>query len=211
MITCQNCDSWCEAVLLSKKERRCLTSGKVVESTTKSCKYFNPIYFYCDKFQQRLTFNQCLARRRNEKGFASYQDCKKCRQFDLEIREIIQEYWLDMKRIVNARNRESSDESLGSGKIKRRNKGNPENKRKLKRREKPPTKENHRKIKRRNKPVPPKKDNLDPGPEYSICPKCNQKAMKDNCCRVCTHKIDDIEVIHNLLQKSKRKLKRRSK
>lgn len=101
-------------------------------------------------------------------------------------------------------------ESIGSGKIKRRNKAKqePNGKRQIKRRNKPQTEEKPRKIKRRAKKI----DNLDPGPSYTICPKCNQKAMKDNYCRVCGLKTDSplLTGLDILLGKP-RKIKRRKK
>jgi hypothetical protein len=214
MPICANCDWWCKAKILSRGDKGTVTYRKCpalkmrVQSQDKSCKYFNPVYFHCDKNNCRLTFGQCLARRRNPKNLIGYQNCKNCRQFDREIREIVEEYYIDMVPIVTPRHLARGNEmenveenNIGSGKIKRRNKkegNNPNGKRKIKRRENPPPNGKRRKIKRRSKP----KASNNNGLAYTVCPKCGQEGMRDEYCRVCAFKVTD---------KPKRKIKRRSK
>lgn len=211
MPICANCDWWSQAKIISRGDkgtvtyRLCPALKERVQSQEKSCKYFNPIYFHCDKNNCRLTIEQCLARRRNPKNLVGFQNCKKCRQFDKEIREIVEMYYIDMVPIVTprhlARGNNTENVEIGSGKIKRRKKkegGNPNGKRKIKRREKPQTNSKHRKIKRRSKSKALDNNGL----EYTQCPKCGQNSMRDAYCRVCAFKVMD---------KPKRKIKRRSK
>lgn len=206
MIQCGNCDWWANSPITSRESqkhitRRCVAKLKRIQSDTKSCRYFKPLYFHCDKYNCRLTFDQCLSRRRNVKNLSGYAGCKNCRQFEKEIREIIEAYYLETVPIVTPRHLARGNEltnQIGSGKIKRRKKkegSNPNGKRKIKRREKPQSNGKRRKIKRRSKPKAPDKDGL----TYTVCPECGQQAMRVNFCRVCKY------------QKPRRKIKRRQK
>ena len=176
MSTCGCCHWWSRSNVISRGTtnnanytRKCIASRKKVTSDTDRCKYFNPDYFYCDKFGVRLKYVQCLARRRNEKKLGEWDDCKKCRQFEKEIGPVIKDYFLDLVPIVTPmRLRKKGDNSgnladptrsysfsstrkikrrsnKGSGKIKRRSK--PDSPKVIKRREK--KKDKVRKIKRR--------------------------------------------------------------
>ena len=191
-----------------------MVKGKSVTFDSSSCQYFKPTYFYCDQNNCRLTYGQCLARRRNTQNLMGYLACKKCRQFDTDIREIIMSYFIDMIPIIIPRkfSKDNNDQSIiGSGKIKRRQKDNgnkrkikrrdkpeqqgPNNKRKIKRRDKHNNKKDQRTIKRRSKPKTHPN-----GLTYKICPKCGQEGMRDNYCRVCAYQ-----------PKNGRQIKRRTK
>jgi len=156
--------------------RKCIASKKKVMSDNDRCKYFNPEYFYCDKFGVRLKYVQCLARRRNEKKLREWDVCKRCRQFEKEIADVIKDYFLEMVPIVTPRRLQGNvdnsgntadptmsysftsekrikrrkKKSEGSGKIKRRKKSNSSTK-VIKRRKKEDKEDKVRKIKRRSK------------------------------------------------------------
>lgn len=151
-MTCQYCDYWYRSPVIRKKNgiwRKCIARKKLRQSVDKSCKYFNmAAFFYCTSNNCQLTYYQCLARRRNEKGFLSWENCKNCRQFDQDVRPIIEKYLLDMNPTVTPRRllkvrREQENDSGSVRKIKRRSKD--QNRRQIKRRDKP----KQRKIKRR--------------------------------------------------------------
>lgn len=187
----------------SLAKRQCVARRKGVSEDTDSCRYFNPVYFHCEKYNCRLQFEQCLARRRNRKGLTDYLPCKKCRQFDTEMRDIVEEYFIDMVPIVTPRHlaRGNPGVQIGSGKIKRRGQKkegqNANGKRKIKRRDKPNGNQQKRQIKRRSKPKVPDNNGL----SYTLCPKCGQNAMRENYCRVCAYKTEQ----------QRRKIKRRKK
>jgi hypothetical protein len=213
-ITCGYCDWWTNSPILSRGEksketvRRCVAKNKKITSDKECCRYYNPVYFYCDQNNQRLKFEQCLARRRNSANLATFQACKNCRQFDKEIRPIVEEYFLNGVPIVTPRHivKIDNQNQIGSGKITRRIKPEhqePQNKRKITRRDKPTNKKEPRKITRRSAP----KSEI----TYTICPKCGQQGMKDNYCRICAFKPDMSPPITatNLVQK--RQITRRDK
>lgn len=210
MPKCGYCDWWIQSDIVSRGDkssslttRMCVAKKKRITEDSESCRYFNPTYFYCDQYNCRLVFEQCIARRRNRKSLTDYLPCKKCRQFDTEIREIIKDYFIDMVPIVTPRHlaRGESDVQIGSGKIKRRGQKKDGQKRVIKRRDKgngkPQAQKEKRKIKRRSKPKPQNNNGL----QYMVCPKCRQQAMRDNYCRVCAYKVEQ----------ERRKIKRRPK
>jgi len=130
-MSCSCCLWWTRSKVVQRNNsgfvRRCIASKKEVKADSEPCQYFNPGYFQCDKYGCRLTFLQCLSRRRNGKGFLSWEECNDCRQFDKEIRPIIEKYFIDMVPIVTPRNllSENVDSGLGSKRtIKRREKRN---------------------------------------------------------------------------------------
>ena len=228
MAHCGNCDWWSQSEVVSRSDKssttikKCIARRKKIASDSESCRYFKPHIFYCEQNNCRLTYEQCIARRRNSKNLVDYQNCKRCRQFDKEIRDIVLQYYVDMVPTVTPRHllvRGESDIAnasgpVGSGKIKRRQKSSSESansKRKIKRREKPNGEDKKRTIKRRSKAKPQENTGL----EYSICPKCGQKGMREDYCRVCAYRADlemtpKMQAIKdNYL--NKRKIKRRVK
>lgn len=208
-IKCGYCDWFSQSNVLTRgdksslSKRKCVAKGKQITEDSESCRYFKPVYFHCEKYNCRLQFEQCIARRRNRKNLTDYLPCKKCRQFDTEIRGIIEEYFIEMVPIVTPRHlaRGNDGNTIGSGKIKRRGQKKDSQKRKIKRRDKvnenPNGKTQKRKIKRRRKSETPNNNGL----SYTICPKCGQQAMRENYCRVCSYKVEQ----------QRRKIKRRSK
>lgn len=211
-IKCGYCDWFTQSDVLTRgdksslAQRKCIAKKRKITEDSESCRYFKPVYFYCEKYNCRLLFEQCIGRRRNRKNLTDYLPCKKCRQFDTQIREIVQEYFIDMVPTVTPRHlltrgNENGPVIIGSGKIKRRGQKKEGQKRKIKRRDKgngkPKGKAQKRKIKRRQKSETPNNNGL----SYTICPKCGQQAMREDYCRVCAYKAEQI----------KRKIKRRSK
>lgn len=113
--TCKYCKWWTRSKVIRREtieeeegkkkkiqliKRKCPTKSKKakpVESDSPACKFFNPEIFWCDKFECWLTIPQCIARRRNNLKLEVWDYCKKCRQFELEIREIVNDYWINGK------------------------------------------------------------------------------------------------------------------
>ncbi|HUU89010.1 MAG TPA: hypothetical protein VMX17_14845 [Candidatus Glassbacteria bacterium] len=75
--------------------RRCIITKKKIQSNSPHCKWFNPSSVYCNENNHPIKISNCLDRRRNEKQMAAWDYCKKCRQFDQEIRDIAETYWLN--------------------------------------------------------------------------------------------------------------------
>ena len=148
MATCAYCLHWSESKVVSRGtsnaieiSRKCPAALIGVNSDSKSCKYFNPKFFYCDKKGARIAFIACLASRRNEKSFIANDFCKKCRQFDKDIREIAQAYFIDAVQPVTPRHLLKTEKiepkAEKTKKLKRRKqKESPETPKKLKRRKK---------------------------------------------------------------------------
>jgi len=122
-MSCSNCHWWCRSDVVKRESngytKRCIASKKKVQADSKQCKYFNPTIFNCDNFGCRLNYNQCIARRRNEKNLLSWELCKNCRQFDKEIRPIIERYFLDLVPIVTPRRLLRKEEIADPGNQKR--------------------------------------------------------------------------------------------
>lgn len=116
--TCQYCKYWIQSKVIRREvkeenennkkkksklvKRKCPTKSKKakpIETTSPACKYFSPESFWCDHFDCWLTIPQCIARRRNTLKLEVWDRCKKCRQFELEIREIVNDYWINGKAI----------------------------------------------------------------------------------------------------------------
>lgn len=130
-------------------QRKCIARQIKVDFNHRTCKYFEPVkYFLCTKWNDRITFPICLNRRVNHEQLGKYLYCKRCRQFDHEIREMVSEYFIDGTKI----RRYNPDKPLRklarrSDPAKRKIKRRTPKKRVLKKRTKQPTK---RKIKRRS-------------------------------------------------------------
>jgi len=145
-IICYYCQQWHISKQVTQDRRRCEAIGKRIRRKHKACKYFvpteNPIF--CRKSGCYLVLMQCLARRRNRLGLNGWAKCKRCRQWDKEIHQIIETYWFLRKRV----NPYNPNPDPPKRVIKRRKKVS---KRKIKRRP-IETKDKPRKIKRRSKP-----------------------------------------------------------
>lgn len=139
-ITCYYCDRWHKSKQATQERRYCEAVKKRIKRTRKRCKFFVPTEasFWCDKHHCHLKLIQCVQRRRNPMSLNKWEKCKRCRQWDKEVRDIIEDYWLTGKKIIPFDNPGNSKRV-----IKRRDKGG----RVIKRRKGKP-----RKIKRRSKP-----------------------------------------------------------
>lgn len=142
--TCVYCKSWIESPVKSREgliSRKCKVRNRLVIKDSESCRYFNPdTIFWCEANQCRLNVLACLQRRRNRHNLKEYTKCKNCRQFDLDLQWIVQDYYFNGREILDP-------EAKLQGRTIKRRAGSPR-KRKIKRREKPEV----RKIKRRKKP-----------------------------------------------------------
>lgn len=162
--TCQYCKWWIRSKVIrritvegEKKKneiklikRNCPVKNKkpTIESNSPACKFFSPENFWCDKFHCWLSIPQCLARRRNISKLEVWETCKKCRQFELEIREVATDYWINGKLIKEPKEPKKKVKTKGEkGKkiIKRRKKEWKEKRTITRRKPKP------KKIKRRKK------------------------------------------------------------
>jgi len=131
--------------------RKCKYRRNPIRASSPSCQYFIPGDFWCDKFNCWMDVTRCLLRRSNLKGFKIWDDCRKCRQFEREIRQIAIDYYVNAKKVLEPKNkiikrRSKKVEKRRSKKvekriIKRREKENERIKKSIK----------HRKIKRREK------------------------------------------------------------
>lgn len=159
--SCRYCDWWYQSAVIRKsieedkknpkknknKEqkvtKRCLVTRKKINSASPHCKWFSPSTIHCDEHSQRIKIINCLDRRRNEKLFPTWEKCKNCRQFDIDIKEIAETYWLGGK-IINSKtdNKKQGYEQFRSSPTSKK-------KRKILRRGQEPKKK--RVIKRRKK------------------------------------------------------------
>jgi len=143
--------------------RKCKLTNKKIKSDSPNCKWFSPSSVYCNQENHLIKIINCLDRRRNEKGLTAWDDCRKCRQFDQEIKDIAETYWLNAvpikaktteekqrKKIGKIKRREKSEEFKERKERKRTIKRRPSKiKRKIKRRKTMEDKPTKRKIKRR--------------------------------------------------------------
>ena len=132
---CMYCHEWSSSPIIRRGSdqdqsshkmifRKCPVTKKQINIDSDGCKYFNPASgFYCDNNQCWLTFIECLNRRRNQKGFGVFEKCKKCRQFDKEIKSIVQDYWIDGEQTIKPKRAIKRREKIEKKRvIKRRNK-----------------------------------------------------------------------------------------
>ena len=77
-----------------KITRRCRINKMKILKVGDACEYFALVTdFYCNLLHQRHQILHCIQRRLNPKGYAQWIPCKKkCRQFPLEITELILQY-----------------------------------------------------------------------------------------------------------------------
>ena len=132
--TCLYCEYWITLPIRKKDKegnvrRRCKYRTRTVKPNSESCRYFRPgEVFYCNNNNERLAYLACVNRRRNSKDFRKFGECRRCRQFENDIQELVEDYWLNPKKVVEP------EVKIKGRKIKRRQK---EPKRIIKRREKP--------------------------------------------------------------------------
>jgi len=89
-------------------KRKCSAMNKNVALDTDACKYFSPCdTFYCDKNNQRIKMLLCIARRLNRNNLDAFKGCKRCRQFDQEIKPILETYGMEAQKIVNPPQKET--------------------------------------------------------------------------------------------------------
>lgn len=130
---CIYCCEWSHSPIIRRETdrsshkmifRKCPVIKKQIDTDSDGCKYFNPsLAFHCDKNHCFIDFMACLNRRRNPKDLDIFKQCKKCRQFENDIKPIIEDYWLNKKEIIkhkmSIKRREKTEAKKG---IKRREK-----------------------------------------------------------------------------------------
>ena len=137
---CSYCKHWVEALRLKTNSRICKVTKKNIYSDKKvKCIYFDPEFFFCEQNECRMSICVCLNRRRNIPKFENWNKCKKCRQFENEMKGFVVEYWIEGKSTLTKKFEKKIKRREKHGIIKRKD----ETKRKIKRRGK------QRKIKRR--------------------------------------------------------------
>jgi len=174
--SCKHCNHWYSSSVIGKRidedeihekkkkrkkdknfkptTRRCIITKKKIQSNSPNCKWFNPSSIYCNENNHPIKISNCLDRRRNEKQLASWDYCRKCRQFDQEIRDIAEKYWLNATPI-NIKTKEEERSKKKKRKLKRRGESEIHQEhittRTIKRRKKTETTKPKRTIKRRGK------------------------------------------------------------
>lgn len=145
---CGYCENYSKMLKPGTSNRKakfgCPVRRRKVLFDKKACKYFKPRkYFYCDNHGEQLNFVSCLARRLNLVALPAYEKCKKCRQFEQDIGQIVQNYIVEGVAIATIPESKLSRKNSvrEERKLKRRSSG-----RVLKRRNQKP-----RKLKRRKK------------------------------------------------------------
>lgn len=176
-VTCEYCKYFAPSKVIRKKvdedsdkrkkrgpvRKRCIASGKKIDIESTACDFFDPAaFFHCARNHQRIAFIQCINRRRNEKGLKTFDDCRKCRQWDTVIKHIAEDYWLKGRKPLSPKKsirRRQKKEST----IRRREK--PVRESTIRRRQKPVTtirrREKPKKVRRREKKPKPDDRSLD--------------------------------------------------
>jgi hypothetical protein len=90
-------------------EKKCKATKSKISADSDTCQYFNPVTtFYCDDNHQRLHILNCLQRRFNKKGLEDWEMCSKgCRQFEQDIKEVIQKYYIQLSEVLKAQPKKS--------------------------------------------------------------------------------------------------------
>ena len=150
-IRCGYCKQYLSGVVFKSGDaikRKCIARQIKVPFDHRTCKYFEPVkYFLCTKWNDRITIPICLNRRINYEQLGKYLYCKRCRQFDHEINELVSKYIIDGAKIRRYNPDKPLRKLARRGNPKRKIKRRTPDKRVLKRRSKQPAK---RKIKRRS-------------------------------------------------------------
>ena len=85
-----------------KITRRCRINKMKVLKVGNACKHFTLVTdFFCNLLHQRHNISHCISRRLNPKGYEQWIPCKKkCRQFPLELVEIVNQYIIGNTPII---------------------------------------------------------------------------------------------------------------
>lgn len=145
---CVYCAAWSHSAIIKRDsesksktiKRKCAVTGATIAIETESCKYFCPaVCFRCIANNHDITFLACLNRRYNPEKLNAFEKCRRCRQFDIDIKSIIKDFWIRANKVLQPPTNQESKKI-----IKRR-----EATRTIKRRTQPPK----RVIKRREKKI----------------------------------------------------------
>ena len=124
MYKCIYCRHWQSSTIIpATGKRTCTFTHKIINPDKKiECACFNPDYFYCEKNNIRLSFLNCLNRRKNDRMLNGFNSCGKCRQFDIDIKDILTDFWIECKKINLTPAKRKIKRRKKQRKIKRRNK-----------------------------------------------------------------------------------------
>lgn len=84
-----------------KVYRRCPVKARTIHSERSACDYFGPAnIFHCDMYEHQLAFANCLHRRGNRLDLKEWDDCKKCRQFEKELKGLFMEFFIEARKPI---------------------------------------------------------------------------------------------------------------
>lgn len=143
--SCIYCESWMKSKVRyeetkkgkTKHRRSCSLTDKIIKPSTSACRYFKPKkFFLCESQDIRIGFLMCISRHRKaiknpNKKTNLYWDCRKCKQFEIEIEPICEQFEIKPRRKITRRKKEV----ISKRKITRRKK-DEKPKRKITRRKK---------------------------------------------------------------------------
>lgn len=119
LYSCGYCHTWSKSPIIGREagdyssksnhrriNRKCILKKISVDFDSDNCKYFSPANnFYCDKNNHFVSFIVCLNRRFNKKGLDNFEQCKKCRQFDKDIKPILENFWVEGNPVIKSKRR----------------------------------------------------------------------------------------------------------
>jgi hypothetical protein len=109
--------------------KKCKVTKSKISIDSDTCQYFNPVTtFYCDINRQRLHILNCLQRRFNEKNLEDWNPCKSCRQFEQEVKAIIQKYYIETSEVLKLK----TEKHQSGLKVRRKKKSKPLKRRRVK-------------------------------------------------------------------------------
>ena len=80
--------------------RLCIAKDKMIKPNDEQCEYYQPTEaLHCDKLDMQVHPLQCLSRRFNRLNLEGFQPCRKCKQFESNISQIITEYYINCKKV----------------------------------------------------------------------------------------------------------------
>lgn len=107
---CIYCAAWSHSAIIKREhddqdgkmiKRKCAATGDIITIKTESCKYFCPaVCFRCIANNHDIAFLACLNRKRNPEKLDTFEKCRKCRQFDAEVKSIIEDFWIGANQVL---------------------------------------------------------------------------------------------------------------
>lgn len=104
MLLCRYCETFYISPVVNEKgavQRNCEVIEDNVKSSSKACRKFKPTSgFWCDQLNFRTCLEICINRRRNKKGYEAWNYCVKCRQYEQEVKSVVEKF---MERKIKRR------------------------------------------------------------------------------------------------------------